>query len=41
VKEVVKYTEIAAFMRMKIHIAQGGSSVNAGGTFLITGAGRS
>lgn len=41
-KEVLKYTEIGAFMRMRVRIAQAaGTSVNAGGTFLISGAGRS
>jgi len=40
VKEMMKITDIGAFMRMRIKIAQGASNANAGGTLLISGAGR-
>ena len=42
VKEILKITTIASFMRFRIAIVQAaGSATNAGGPFMITGAGRS
>jgi hypothetical protein len=41
VKEVIKITTIAAFMRMRIEITDSANNSNIGGTIMIAGAGRS
>jgi hypothetical protein len=41
VKEMKKISTVGAFMRFRIAIYQNGSSANAGGTLLVSAAGRS